>query len=315
MPEKIPLLVIAGPTAVGKSGVAVDLALKLNGEVVSADSMQVYKHMDIGTAKIDEATQTLVPHHMLDVVEPDQDFNLADYKSLAEARCKDIWKQGKVPILAGGTGLYIKAIVDNFPLEQLPHDQACRDELNRVWDLKGQDFMSQWLHRVDQDSAPRALDRRRIIRALEVHELTGRALSRIQTEAKEKSAFAPSLFALTLPRPKLYEKIEARTELMVIQGIVGEYTSLINRGYDPGSNAMMGLGYRHCGMYIQGLWTLDEMKENLKMDTRRYAKRQMTWFRGMQGMDFIDNTDPVLTVQRIYQRVAGNIGYYSENNK
>jgi tRNA dimethylallyltransferase len=308
MPERIPLLVIAGPTASGKSGAAIELALMLNGEVVSADSMQVYKYMDIGTAKVDKDTRAAVPHYMLDVVEPDQDFTLADYKEQAQARCKGIWSRGKLPILAGGTGLYIKAICDNFPLEQLLHDQECRDELKQIWDAKGQDYMAQWLQRVDPETAARVADQRRIIRALEVYELTGKAPSLIQREAKENSPFKPMLFALTLPRPKLYENIDARAEQMVIQGIVGEYISLINQGYPPDCNAMMGLGYRHCGMHIKGLWTLEGMLDHLKRDTRRYAKRQLTWLRGMQGMEFLDNTDPGATGQRIYEQVAGKIG-------
>jgi len=302
----IPLLVIAGPTASGKSGAAVELALKLDGEVISADSMQVYKYMDIGTAKVDQATRTAVPHHMLDIVEPDQDFSLADYKDQATSIAKGIWNRGKLPIMAGGTGLYIKAVVENYPLNQLPRDQDCRTELNRLWDCKGQDYMVQWLHKVDPETAERVSDRRRIIRALEVHRLSGKASSAIQREARENSPFEPLIFALTMPRHQLYTHIEARADLMVIQGIIGEYINLIKRGYPSECNAMQGLGYRHCGMHVQGLWSLEEMIEHLKLDTRRYAKRQLTWFRSMKGIIWQDNTDPIETVQRIYKVLQEN---------
>lgn len=299
---KIPLLVVAGPTASGKSDAAVELADKLVGEVVSADSMQIYKYMDIGTAKVDMETRQRVPHHMLDVVEPDAEFNLADYKELAEGVCKDIWQRGKLPIMAGGTGLYIRAVCENFPLEQLPHDQACRERLNDMWDNKGQDYMLNWLNKVDPTTASRVNDRRRIIRALEIYELTGRASAVIQQEARESSPFEPILYALALPRPVLYDKINARAELMVIQGLIGEYISLINKGYSPDCNAMMGLGYRHCRMHVEGKWSVSEMVEHLQRDTRRYAKRQLTWFRSMD-MVHLDNANTRQAIERIFKNL------------
>lgn len=307
MPEKIPLLVIAGPTASGKSDAAVELALELGGEVISADSMQVYKYMDIGTAKVDAETRAKVPHHMLDIVEPDQDYSLAEYKVQATAVAKEVWGRGKLPIMAGGTGLYIRAITENYPLEKMPHDPDCRAELNETWERRGREYMEAWLRRVDPETAAKAQDRRRIVRALEIFVLSGKAASWMQREAREANPFQPLQFALTLERAKLYAKIDARAELMVIQGLVGEYTSLIERGYSPEANAMQGLGYRHCGMYVQGLWTLEEMKEHLKQDTRRYAKRQLSWFRGMEGMTWLDNSEPQATVARILASVAGKI--------
>lgn len=305
MSEKVPLLIIAGPTASGKSDAAVELALKLDGEIISADSMQVYKYMDIGTAKVDRATQDRVPHYMLDIVEPDEDYSLAQYKEQATVKAKEIWNRGKLPILAGGTGMYIRAITDNYPLEHLPFEPDCRAQLNETWNQRGREYMRAWLEGVDPDTAAKVQDRRRIIRALEIYQLTGRASSQIQREARETNPFLPLQFALTLERPILYAKIEARTELMVIQGIIGEYNSLIERGFSPQANAMLGLGYRHCGMYVQGLWTLEEMKEQLKRDTRRFAKRQLSWFRGMKGMRWLDNSHPWATVERIFAAIAG----------
>lgn len=307
MSDKIPLLVIAGPTAAGKSDVAVELALKMDGEVISADSMQVYKYMNIGTAKVDKETQSKVPHHMLDIVEPHEDYSLAEYKDQATAVIREVWRRGKLPIMAGGTGLYIRAISDNYPLEQLPHDPDCRAELNETWDQRGREYMQAWLQRVDPDAAAKVQDRRRIVRALEVFQLSGKAASQIQREARESNPISCHQFALTLARPQLYEKIDARAELMVIQGLVGEYTSLIEQGYSPQANAMLGLGYRHSGMYVQGVWTLEEMKSQLKQDTRRYAKRQLSWFRGMEGMIWLDNSQTQTTVARILALIAGII--------
>lgn len=312
MAERIPLLVIAGPTASGKSDAAVELALELGGEVISADSMQVYKYMDIGTAKVDAETRARIPHHMLDIVEPDQDYSLAEYKVQATAVARDVWSRGRLPIMAGGTGLYIRAITDNYPLEQMPYDPDCRAELNEMWEQRGREYMEAWLQRVDPVTAAKVRDRRRIVRALEIFVLSGKPASRIQREAREVNPFQPLQFALTLERVRLYEKIDTRAESMVNRGLIGEYTSLIERGYSPEANAMQGLGYRHCGMYLQGLWTLEEMKGQLKQDTRRYAKRQLSWFRGMEGMTWLDNSDPRVTIAKILNSVAGIIGRQRE---
>ncbi|HOB34173.1 MAG: tRNA (adenosine(37)-N6)-dimethylallyltransferase MiaA [Firmicutes bacterium] len=299
MAEKIPLLVIGGPTATGKSDVAVEVALACGGEVISADSMQVYKFMDIGTAKVDRATRARVPHHMLDIVEPDQDFSAALYKIHATAAARDIWRRGRFPIMAGGTGLYIRAVCENFPLEEMPYDPRCRAELNATWEARGREYMEAWLGKVDPESAARIKDRRRIIRALEIYLLTGQQPSVIQRHAGQANPFQPIIFALNLPRPKLYAKINARAESMIRQGLVGEYIELRKRGYSPHSNAMQGLGYRHCNLYLEGKWTLAEMVAHLQQDTRRYAKRQLTWFRGMQEVTWLDNSHPPATVERI----------------
>lgn len=299
MAKNIPLLVIGGPTASGKSEVAVELALRNKGAVVSADSMQVYKFMDIGTAKVSKETRNRVPHYMLDVVEPHEDYSLAQYKTAAVKCIQDIWQQGKLPILAGGTGLYIKAVIENYPLEEMPHDPLCRGELNTLWDRRGQDYMVELLEKVDPESAAKYSDRRRIIRALEVYQLAGRAFSVIQREAQENNPFKSLNFALTLPREKLYGVIDLRAEQMVIKGLIGEYINLINRGYPADCKAMQGLGYRHSGMFVQGKWTKAEMVEQLQQDTRRFAKRQLTWFRGMKDIIWQDNSNPLASVEII----------------
>lgn len=312
MISKIPLLVIAGPTASGKSAAALELAQIFNGEIVSADSMQVYKYMDIGTAKVDLATQAQVPHHMLDVVEPDEDFSLAQYKAQADKIIQDIWRRQRLPIMAGGTGLYIKAVTENYPLEQMPFDAGCRAELNRIWDERGREYMVSWLRQVDPETAAKAMDRRRIVRALEIYELTGSSQTEIHRRAKAESPFDALIFALTLPRQRLYERIETRAEAMVIQGLIGEYIKLIERGYSPGAKAMQGLGYYHAGMYVAGSWTREEMIANLQRDTRRYAKRQLSWFRGMEDVIWLDNNNPQSSLERISLLTAGKLQQYSE---
>jgi len=312
MNPKIPLLVIAGPTASGKSDAAVELAKILKGEIVSADSMQVYKYMDIGTAKVDPATRAQVPHHMLDVVEPSEDFSLAQYKELADKIIQDIWQRQRLPIMAGGTGLYIRAVTENYPLEQLPFDADCRAELNRMWEERGRDFMVSWLQQVDPETAVKVKDRRRIIRALEIYRLTGSSQTEIHRQAKAENPFDALIFSLTLPRTQLYARIDARAEAMVIQGLIGEYIKLIEQGYSPAAKAMQGLGYYHAGMYVAGSWTREEMIANLQRDTRRYAKRQLSWFRGMQEVIWLDNSNPQDNVQRIPALAAGKLQPYSE---
>lgn len=312
MKAKIPLLVIAGPTASGKSDAAVELAQIFNGEIVSADSMQVYKYMDIGTAKVSKEIRALVPHHMLDVVEPDAEFSLAQYKELADSIIQDIWQRGRLPLLVGGTGLYIKAVVENYPLDKLPYDASCRDELNKMWDERGKEYMLSWLEKVDCETAAKVMDRRRIIRALEVYKLTGMSQTEIHRRGKIESPYDAMLFALTLPRGRLYQGIDARTEDMVAQGLLEEYKGLLERGYSPRSNAMQGLGYYHAGMHVAGTWSLEEMITNLQRDTRRYAKRQLSWFRGMDDVIWVDNSNPQASIKRISALAAGKIQQYSE---
>lgn len=312
MKAKIPLLVIAGPTASGKSDAAVELAQIFNGEIVSSDSMQVYKYMDIGTAKVSMATRTQIPHHMLDVVEPDADFSLAQYKEEADKIIIDIWQRGRLPLLAGGTGLYSKAVVENYPLDKLPFNVSCRDELNRMWDERGGEYMSHWLEKVDPETAAKAKDRRRIVRALEVFTLTGMSQAEIHRRGKVASPYDPLIFALTLPRPQLYQRIDSRTEDMVAQGLVEEYKDLLKKGYSPEDKAMQGLGYYHAGMHIAGYWSREEMIATLQRDTRRYAKRQLSWFRGMEDVIWIDNSNPHASVENISLLAAGKFQQCSE---
>lgn len=311
---EIPLLVIAGPTASGKTSVAIDVALAIGGEIISADSMQVYKYMDIGTAKATPEQRALVPHYLLDVVEPHEEYSLADYQEQAVAAAKDIYSRGKLPLLVGGTGLYIRAVVDNYPLKDIPHQEACRHWLQGQWLVRGQERMRQWLQAVDPISAARIAynDQRRTIRALEVWLLAGSSLGELQQEAKKKSPFRAISFALFHPREHLYDLINRRTLEMIKSGLVGEYKQLTARGYSPQCKSMQGLGYRHAGMYVQGQWDIAEMTTELQQDTRRYAKRQLTWFRGIPEMQWLDNRNPQETATTICHAIAGKLNSHSE---
>lgn len=308
MANKIPLLVIAGPTATGKSAVAVSLAKELDGEIISADSMQVYKYMDIGTAKVDWEIRKQIPHHLLDLVEPDADFSLALYKDLADKAIKDTWHRGRLPIMAGGTGLYIRAVVENYPLAELPYSAACRAEIEREWEQRGGDYMLAQLETIDPGYGAKARDKRRIVRALEIYRLSGRNLTEIQRESKKDSPYQPWVYALTLPRELLYSRINARALAMIKEGLIGEYSGIIAKGYAAGAKALQGLGYFHAGMYVSGRWNEAEMLSNLQRDTRRYAKRQLSWFRSMPAVKWLDNSDPRLSLLDISASVAGELG-------
>ncbi len=305
--QKVPLLIIAGPTACGKSDVAVEVALRTKSEVVSADSMQVYKYMDIGTAKLPLSQRRGVPHHMLDVVTPDEDFSLAMYKEMAQKKSLEIGKKGKIPILAGGTGLYIKALSENYPLEQMPYDPKCRSELEQEWQQLGGPALYRQLEQADAAAARRISpgDKRRIIRALEIYRLTGVAATEIQQKARQDNPFSPLMIVLNQARHQLYRRIDQRSQSMIDEGLVEEYKSLLDRGFSPHSNAMQGLGYRHCHMLLQGEWGEGEMLAMLQQDTRRYAKRQLTWFRGEKQAIWLDNSDPGQTPDAICRIMQG----------
>lgn len=274
------ILVIVGPTAVGKTQLSLELAQELTGEIVSADSMQVYRGMNIGTAKPTTAEQQLVPHHLIDIRDPDQVFNAADFVSLAELAIKDIASRGKVPIVSGGTGLYIDALVDGFLFPDSKADPKLRREL-RIRASKEPDALYKELERVDPQSAERLHpnDLRRIVRALEVYYRTGEPISALQQKAAQaEKPYDPLFIGLTRNRPELYERINQRVDQMLTQGLVEEVKQLIE--HDPHQpTALQALGYKEIVWYLKGNMSLEEAVEILKRDTRRYAKRQLSWFR------------------------------------
>jgi len=275
------VVVIAGPTASGKSSLAVELAHLLNGEIVNADSMQVYIGMDVGTAKPTSEERRGVPHHLLDVVRPSQEFNTAVYRSLAVPVIEEILGRGKACFIVGGTGLYIRSLLGGL-LTCPPADPGMREYLRREFDELGPESMHLKLAALDPQSADNIHphDRVRVIRALEIVKLTGQPLSSlVRGHGFKDRAFLPLKICLQMAREALYHRIDRRSLLMIEKGLVEETRNLLEMGYSPLLKPMKSLGYRHAVQYLEGQWGLDRMIEELQRDTRRYAKRQLTWFR------------------------------------
>jgi len=281
MEEKPRIIVIAGPTASGKTSLAIELALAIGGEIVNADSMQVYRGMDVGTAKPDSNERNLVPHHLMDVVDPDEDFNAALYRSLALPVIGEILSRGKVPFVVGGTGLYIRVLLGGV-VPSPPMDPELRrgllDEISR----KGSAALHQQLDELDPESAQRIHphDRVRIVRAMEIIHLSKRPLSALVEEHRFRdNPFHALKICLQIEREQLYHRIDERCVRMIESGLAAETASLLKKGYSPALRSMTGLGYRHMVGVLEGRWDMDTALRNLQLDTRRYAKRQMTWFR------------------------------------
>ncbi len=293
------LLAIVGPTATGKSGVGILVAQAIGGEIVSADSMQVYRGMDIGTAKPTAEQRARVPHHLIDVIDPDESFSVADYRDRADAALKDIWQRGKQPLLVGGSGLYVRAVL--YEMDFLaPPDPDLRRQFAEEARSKGLATLYERLSNADPAAAARIHpnDEKRIIRALEVaksrgieesesRELDERKLSE-KVDQRWASRYNTRQFGLALPRDEMYRRIEARVDAMIAAGLVGEVRGLIERGYGPDLVSMKGLGYAQIARYLRGEMTLEDAVARLKRDTRRFAKRQLTWFRADPSIEWID---------------------------
>ncbi|GAA3406843.1 tRNA (adenosine(37)-N6)-dimethylallyltransferase MiaA [Paenibacillus hodogayensis] len=287
------LLVLLGPTAVGKTNLSIEMAARYGCEIISGDSMQVYRGMDIGTAKATMEERGGVPHHMIDIHDPDYPFSAAEFQERARALIADIHGRGKLPFIVGGTGLYIESLCYDYRFSEIGMDEAYRAELNAFADAHGEAELHERLVRVDPESARRIHpnDRRRTIRALEVYEATGSPLSEQVAGQKKQSPYELCIVGLTMERKILYKRIEARIDLMIGQGLVDEVRGLLERGYAPGLFSMQGLGYKEIVGYIQGDYGLPEAIELLKRNTRRFAKRQLSWFRRMQDIHWIDVTE------------------------
>lgn len=291
MTEQRPLLVIVGPTAVGKTAFCIELAQRLPAEVVTADSMQVYRGMDIGTAKPTPEERRGVPHHGIDLVDPEEECNVADYRRHALRAIASIHERGKLPILSGGTGLYVRAVVDEFLFPERGADWEFRRRLEADAERLGRAAIHQRLKEVDPDTAARLHpnDLRRVVRALEVYERTGKPLSEHLKEARgQGSMFDLLMFGLIRPREELYERINQRVLDQIRAGLVEEVSALMRRGLDEDDVAMKGLGYKEIIAYLKGRVTLEEAVRVLQRDTRHYARRQLTWFRADKRVQWLD---------------------------
>jgi len=289
--KKPPLLVIAGPTAVGKSKLALCLAKEIGGEIISADSAQIYKGMDIGTDKPTRQEQAIVPHHMLDVVYPDRVFTVADYQRLAKKAILAVWQRKRMPILVGGTGLYIKAVIDNYAFNPSREDPKIRQDLMEEAKKEGVDLLYKRLGEVDPETAARTHPNnlRRVIRGLEYYYRTGEPISSQYRRTRSSSSlYHAVMFVLHRPRPELYRRIEQRVDHMLAAGLVDEVRNLLKKGYHRGLKSMQILGYRQVAAYLDGEVNFSRAVAEIKRDTRRYAKRQLTWFRGDSRYRWLD---------------------------
>jgi len=299
-----PLIVLCGPTGVGKTRLAVELARELNSEVIHADSRQVYRRMDIGTAKPSREELATVPHHMLDVVNPDESYNAGKYSRQASQIINYLHQEGKIPVVEGGTGLYIRALTDGI-FDGPGANYVLRDQLEKEADQKGLDVLYKRLQQLDPEAAQRIqpADRMRIIRALEVGEATGKPLSAWQKETP-RPPYNTLRFGLSFPRPTLYKRIEQRVDCMIERGLVDEVKDLLERGYSEGLNSMQGLGYKQVVLFLKGRISLDEAINLIKRDTRRFAKRQLTWFRKDNRIKWLNEPFDPKEIIREYQTLS-----------
>lgn len=297
------LIVIAGPTAVGKTAVSVKLANKIKGEIISADSMQIYKHMDIGSAKVSETEMEGIPHYMIDIVEPWENFSAAEFKTLAEGYINLIGAKNKIPMLVGGTGLYINSIICNYSFTEAHKDEEYRSHLENLAANKGKIHLYKNLEEVDPITAaelhPNNL--KRVIRALEVYKLTGRPFSQYKIDDSQRYDIPYNLYyyVLNMNRSLLYERINKRVDIMMSSGLLEECIKLKDMGYNSSMQSMQGIGYKEVFYYLEGKISLEEAVEMIKKGTRNYAKRQLTWFRRDPRAIFINkdlysNDDEIL---------------------
>ena len=288
---KKPLIVLTGPTAVGKTKLSIALAKAVNGEIISADSMQVYRYMDVGSAKITPDEMDGVPHHLVDVLDPTEDFNIVLFQQLAKKSMEEIYAKGRIPILVGGTGFYIQALTRDIDFTQSEQDDSYRQELETLAAEKGNTFLHDMLASVDPKSAKDIHENnvKRVIRALEFYKQNGTRISEHNEEQKEHvSPYNLAYFVLNAPRPLLYERIDARVDEMLKNGLVEEVKTLQRMGCHRGMVSMQGLGYKEILAWLEGEYPYDEAVRILKRDTRHFAKRQLTWFRREGEVTWVD---------------------------
>jgi len=279
---KKPLIILTGPTAVGKTKLSIALAKAVNGEIISADSMQVYQYMDIGSAKIKKEEMQGVPHYLIDVLKPEEEFHVVRFQEMAKQAMEEIYAKGKIPILTGGTGFYIQAVVKDIDFSENTEKSEVRSRLEQLAKDKGSEYLHQKLLEVDPDSAQKihANNVKRVIRALEYYELTGEKISlHNEREAAKESPYCYAYFVLNDLREKLYQRIDARVDEMLKEGLVQEVEKLSRMGYTRNMVSMQGLGYKEILAYLEGECSLEEAVYILKRDTRHFAKRQITWFK------------------------------------
>ncbi|MDW7652241.1 MAG: tRNA (adenosine(37)-N6)-dimethylallyltransferase MiaA [Bacillota bacterium] len=305
------LLVIVGPTAVGKSDVALCVSQKQNGEIISADSVQVYRGLDIGAAKPSARERKLVPHHLIDFVNPNENYTVAGFQRDAKEAISGVHARGRLPVLVGGTGLYVRAVLQGFAFSESGIDEELRNRLRSEAELYGPEFLHSKLADVDPAAAEKLHpnDLRRVIRALEVYEQTHQPISRQVEATPQTPVYDAVLFGLTMPRDMLYARIEQRVDSMMAAGLVEEVDKLLHSGVSPQAKSMQSLGYKQIVKYLKGEVSREAAVELIKRDTRRFAKRQLTWFRrehDIQWFDILETGGIEAVAENISIFLAGN---------
>lgn len=289
-----PLIILTGPTAVGKTALSIGLAKAVDGEIISADSMQVYRKMNIGTAKIQQSEMQGVRHHLIDILDPGEDFNVVLFKKYALEAMKDIYSREKIPVVVGGTGFYIQALLYDINFEDNDNDMSYREELQTLAAEHGNSYIHDMLAGVDPESAEKIHENnvKRVIRALEFYKKTGMKISKHnEAESQKESPYNFEYFVLNDDRQKLYDRIDRRIDIMLADGLLDEVRSLVDEEYSRDLVSMQGLGYKEMIDYIQERYTLDEAVYTLKRDTRHFAKRQVTWFKREKQVTWVNKNE------------------------
>ena len=298
---KTKVIAICGPTASGKTALSIELAKKINGEIVSCDSMQIYKYMNIGTAKPDTQEMKSIKHYLLDIVEPNERYSVADYKRDAKKAIKEIIEKGKVPIIVGGTGLYLDSLIYEIEYQNIEFDEEYRKKLEKQVEEIGLETLYEEAKKIDPEAIEKisSNDKKRILRILEIYHATGKNKTEQEKESRKKEVeYDYRVFAINWDREILYDRINKRVDIMIEQGLIEEVKEILKK-YDEFPTAMQGLGYKDVVQYLKGEYTKEEMIEKLKMETRRYAKRQLTWFRKNKQTIWLDGENGIQNNMKI----------------
>ena len=287
--DKKKVIVICGPTASGKTSLGIQIANLVNGEIISADSMQIYKDMDIGSAKPTNEERAQAVHHLIDFVDPDRRYSVADFKKDAESKIKEILEKNKVPIIVGGTGLYVNSLIYNIHYNEVETDLEYRKSLENI-DVEDLYKMAEEIDSIALKKIA-LTDRKRISRILEIYHSTGKTKTELEKESRHEPEYDYKIFVLNMDRQKLYDRINLRVDLMIKDGLVDEVKRMLEK-YSEFPTAMQGLGYKEIVDYLNGNCSLDEAIEKIKLETRRYAKRQLTWFRSYDDATWIESGNP-----------------------
>ena len=307
---KKPLIILAGPTAAGKTKTSISLARAVGGEIISADSMQVYRHMDIGSAKIRPREMEGIPHHLIDVLDPEEEFHVVRFQQMAKQAAREILSRGKIPIVVGGTGFYIQALLYDIDFTENEENRACRERLAALAAKEGAAALHQMLYQVDPKAAEDIHENniKRVIRALEFYQLTGKRISQHNEEEKKKeSPYNFAYFVLSDDRDRLYQRIGLRVDKMLSEGLVEEVRALKDRGLGRNMVSMQGLGYKEILAFLDGEMSLDKAVYILKRDTRHFAKRQLTWFRRERDVIWLNQGDFGYHEEELLERMLSEL--------